>query len=78
LVPYSGPSTSLARAPVALRLATTAAAFAEWLAASPYAGDVTPDRLLKLLPGVTTAFEPDPRPRALESMLRQAQALSGR
>ena len=78
LVPYTGPSLPLDQAPPALRLATTAAAFAEWLAASPYAGDVTPDRLLKLLTDVPAAFDLDPRPRTLEAMLRQAQALSGR
>ena len=33
-------------------LAATASAFSEWLASSPYAGEVTPDRLLGYLSGV--------------------------
>ena len=53
----------LEAAGVSLRLAGAAAALAEWLAGSPFAGEVTPDRLLRLLDGVPEAFEPDPRPQ---------------
>jgi hypothetical protein len=61
-----------------LRLAATAGAFAEWLAASPYAAEVTPDRLLGYLNGVPETYGADPRPKKLEWMIRQAKSVSGR
>lgn len=76
-VPYTGPAPALEQAGPAMRLAASAAAFSEWLAGSPYAADVTPDRLLGLLRGVPDVYGADPRPRQLESMVRQAQALAG-
>jgi Mg-chelatase subunit ChlD len=76
-VPYSGGAPELAEASPALRLATVAGAFAEWLAGSPHAAEVTTDRLLALLTGVPAAFEPDPRPAQLETMIRQAKSISG-
>ncbi len=39
-----------------------AAAFSEWLAASPYAGEVTPDRLLAYLRGVPEIYGADAPP----------------
>jgi Mg-chelatase subunit ChlD len=75
---YDGAAVALDRAPVELKLAGVAAAFAEWLAASPYAGEVTPDRLLALLQGVPEHFSLDPRPRQLEWMIRQAKSISGK
>jgi hypothetical protein len=60
-----------------MRLAATAAAFSEWLASSPFAAEVKPDRLLACVRGVPEAFAPDPRPRKLELMIRQAKAVSG-
>ena len=78
LVPYSGSSTSLEQSSPAMRLATTSVAFSEWLASSPYAAEVTADKLLSLFSGVPAAFQPDPRPARLEWMIRQAQALGGR
>jgi hypothetical protein len=60
-----------------MRLAATAAAFSEWLAASPYAGEVTPDRLLGYLTGVPEVYGADPRPKQLEWMIRQAASIAG-
>ena len=42
-----------------MRLAATASAFSEWLAASPFAQEVTPDELLKLLSGVPEFYGAD-------------------
>ena len=77
-VPYNGAATALEQAPAAMRLAVTASAFSEWLAASPYAAEVTPARLLNTLSGVPQTFAPDPTPQKLEWMIRQAKSLSGR
>ena len=77
-VPYSGPTTTLEQAAPSLRLAATSAAFSEWLAGSPFAAEVNPDRLLPLLQGVTEHFGADPRPKKLEWMLRQAKAAAGK
>jgi Mg-chelatase subunit ChlD/type II secretory pathway pseudopilin PulG len=76
-VPYTGTAVSLEQASPAMRLAATAAAFAEWLAASPFAAEVTPDRLLGCLHGVPETFGADPRPRKLEWMIRQAKSVAG-
>jgi secreted protein with Ig-like and vWFA domain len=77
-VPYTGAALPLDRATATLRLAATASAFSEWLVSSPFAGEVTPDRLLNNLQGVPAAFEPDPRPQKLEWMIRQAKSISGK
>jgi len=76
-VPYTGPAPLLEQSSPAMRLAVTAAAFAEWLATSPFAGEVNPNRLLGTLSGVADAFGPDERPKQLEAMIRQAQSISG-
>jgi Mg-chelatase subunit ChlD len=68
----------LGQASPSLRLAATAAAFAEWLAGSPFASEVTPDALLGLMNGVPAAFGTDPRPGKLEWMIRQAKRISGK
>jgi Mg-chelatase subunit ChlD len=75
---YRGPAPELASAGPALRLAATAALFAEWLAQSPFASDVSPERLQPLLAGVPEAFAPDSRPALLAQMLEQARRLAGR
>ncbi|MBE7499962.1 MAG: von Willebrand factor type A domain-containing protein [Verrucomicrobiales bacterium] len=75
---YRGPAPDLAQASPTLRLATAAAAFGEMLATSPFAAEVSSDRLLPLLRGVAAAFHPDPRPAQLEAMIQQARALGGR
>lgn len=77
-VPYDGPAVALERASPALRLATTAAAFGEMLLGSPYATEVTGDRLLALLGDVPEVFRPDPRPQQLGQMIQQAQSILGR
>ena len=77
-VNYRGASLPLEQASTAMRLAATASAFSEWLVASPFASEVTADRLLHLLNGVPAAFEPDPKPKRLEWMIRQAKSLAGR
>ncbi|MBN2508087.1 MAG: von Willebrand factor type A domain-containing protein [Verrucomicrobia bacterium] len=77
-VPYTGAAAPLDHASPAMRLAATASAFSEWLVASPYAAEVTTDRLLGCLRGVPEALALDPRPQKLEWMIRQAQAIAGR
>ena len=77
-VPYEGSARALDQSSPAIRLAAVASNFAEWLAQSPYAAEVTPDRLLPLLNGIPQSQPGDPRPARLESMIRQARALGGR
>jgi Mg-chelatase subunit ChlD len=76
--PYTGSAAPLEQASAALRLAAVAGAFSEWLVSSPFAGEVTPERLLGYLRGVPDVYGPDARPRKLEWMLRQAQSLGGK
>jgi hypothetical protein len=61
-----------------MRLAASASAFSEWLATSPYAGDVNPDQLLAYLTGVPEVYGADARPKRLEWMIRQAKSLAGK
>ncbi len=77
-VPYAGGAAGIEMASPAMRLAGTSALFAEWLAASPYAAEVTLGTLQSWVRGVPDSFSPDPRPRQLETMLRQARSLSGK
>jgi hypothetical protein len=77
VVPYIGQAVPLEQAGPAMRLAATAAAFSEWLASSPHAGDVSPDRLLGILSGVPEVYGADERPAKLEWMIRQARSLAG-
>jgi Mg-chelatase subunit ChlD len=77
-LPCPGTAPALETASPALRLAATAAAFSEWLVSSPFAAEVTPDKLLALLQGVPAAFEPNKRPGQLEWMIRQARAIGNR
>ena len=78
VVPYTGTAPAFDRASTALRLAGSAAAFAEWLTGSPYAEEVTPDELLRYLSGVPAAYGADPRPQKLEWMIRQAKSQAGK
>jgi Mg-chelatase subunit ChlD len=78
VLPYIGGAIPLDHASPAMRLAATSAAFAEWLAGSPYATDVTPDRLLTYLRGVPQVYGADSRPAKLEWMIRQAKSISGK
>jgi Mg-chelatase subunit ChlD/capsular polysaccharide biosynthesis protein len=77
-VPYTGNAPALDQSAPAMRLSATAAAFSEWLAASPYATDVTPERLLGYLSGVPEICGADARPKKLQWMLRQAQSIEGK
>lgn len=77
-VPYGGSASSLEGSSTRMRLAATAGYFGEWLSESPHAAEITPTRLLNLLRGVPTSLSPDPRPALLETMLRQAQSLTGK
>jgi hypothetical protein len=62
----------------AMRLAATASAFSEWLAASPFAQEVTLDELQKILNGVPQVYGVDQRPAKLETMIREAKSISGK
>jgi Mg-chelatase subunit ChlD/type II secretory pathway pseudopilin PulG len=77
-VPYTGNSPALGQASPAMRLAASASAFSEWLVASPFASEVTPDALLGYLNGVPEVFGADSRPKKLEWMIRQAKSLEGK
>lgn len=77
-VPFNGNAAPLEQAAPSLRLAATASAFSEWIVSSPYAGEVTPDRLLAYLSGVPDVYGADPRPKKLEWMIRQAKSIAGR
>jgi len=77
-VAYLGTAPALARSSPAMRLAATAGAFSEWLAASPYAQEVTLDELLKQLSGVPEVYGADDRPKQLETMIREAKSLEGK
>jgi Mg-chelatase subunit ChlD len=77
-VAYNGSALPLDQSSSAMRLAAAAGAFSEWLAASPYAGETNPDRLLGYLNGVPEKYGADPRPKQLEWMIRQAKSLTGK
>jgi Mg-chelatase subunit ChlD len=75
---YTANAVALEKASPATRLSGTASAFSEWLAASPYAAEVTPDRLLGCLSGVPEVYGADGRPKKLEWMIRQAKSILGK
>jgi Mg-chelatase subunit ChlD len=77
-VPFNGNAVALEQASPAMRLAATASALSEWLASSPYAAEVTPDRLLGYLNGVPEVYGADARPKKLEWMIRQAKSIAGK
>jgi Mg-chelatase subunit ChlD len=77
-VPYTGSVPTMEHASPAMRLAGTASAFSEWLVSSPYAAEVTPDRLLALFSGVPEVYGADERPKKLEWMIRQANSIEGK
>ncbi|MBI5387845.1 MAG: von Willebrand factor type A domain-containing protein [Verrucomicrobia bacterium] len=77
-VPFTGNAVAMEQASPAMRLAASASAFSEWLASSPFAVEVTPDRLLGYLRGVPEVFGADGRPKKLEWMIRQAKSLAGK
>lgn len=75
---YDGTARPLDQAGPALRLAASASAFSEWLVSSPWAAEVTPDRLLALQNGITDTYAADPRPKQFLQMLQQAKRVSGK
>jgi secreted protein with Ig-like and vWFA domain len=77
-VPFNGNAVALEQASPAMRLAATGSALSEWLASSPYATEVTPDRLLGYLSGVPEVYGADARPKKLEWMIRQAKSIAGK
>jgi Mg-chelatase subunit ChlD len=77
-VPFTGAAMPVEQSTAPMRLAVAASAFSEWLSSSPYAIEVTPDRLLFCLNSVPASYGADPRPQKLEWMVRQAKALSGK
>jgi secreted protein with Ig-like and vWFA domain/uncharacterized protein involved in exopolysaccharide biosynthesis len=77
-VPYSGNAAALEQASPGMRLAATASAFSEWLVSSPYAAEITLDRLLGYLGGVPEKYGADARPKKLEWMIRQAGSIAGK
>jgi Mg-chelatase subunit ChlD len=77
-VAYTGSAPALEQSSPAMRLAATASAFSEWLAASPYAQEVTLDELLRDLSGVPEIYGADDRPKQLETMIREAKSLEGK
>ena len=76
-LPYSRRVPTLEQASPALRLAGTAASFAEWLAGSPHASSVSLDQLQAILAGIPEVYAPDPRPQQLAGMIRQARSIVG-
>jgi Mg-chelatase subunit ChlD/tetratricopeptide (TPR) repeat protein len=77
-VPYTGASPSLDQAGPAIRLAASASAFSEWLAGSPYAGEVNPSQLLGYVRDLPELYGPDHRPAELVQMLQEATSIAGR
>jgi uncharacterized protein YegL len=77
-VPYNGSAVALEQSSAAMRLAGSASGFSEWLVASPFAAEVTPDRLLSYLSGVADVYGADTRPAKLEWMIRQARSIAGK
>jgi Domain of unknown function (DUF3520) len=77
-VSYGGNALALEQASPAMRLAASASAFSEWLVASPFAGEITPDQLLGVLRGVPEIYGADARPKKLEWMIRQAKSIEGK
>ena len=74
---YDRNSPTLDQAAPSMRLAACAAAFAEWLARSPYAAEVTPDALLGYLNEAVENYALDARPRQLQSMIQHARLMGG-
>ena len=77
-VPYTGGAVAMDQASPAMRLASTACAFSEWLATSPFASEVSTEELLKYLNGVPQVYGADARPAKLEWMIQQARSISGK
>jgi hypothetical protein len=77
VLPYQPVVPALDGATPSMRLAGVGAAFAEWLARSPYAGNVSLAALQHYLEGVPETYPLDPRPKQLATMIQQARQISG-
>ena len=77
LLPYRDGVEALDHATPSMRLAAVAASFAEWLAGSPYAGNVTLADLQRLMNGVPETFPTDARAAQLARMIQKARQISG-
>ena len=75
-VPFNGASPALETASPSMRLAASAGAFAEWLAGSPFAAEVKPEVLARLLQGVPETFGADGRAKTLAEMVSAAGRLA--
>ena len=74
---YDVASQPLEAAKPAMRLASVAVSFAEWLAANPHAGNVNLGDLQSYLTGLPEEFFSDERPKQLARMIQQARQISG-
>ena len=71
-LPYRKSVPALDRASPAMKLAASAATFAEWLGRSPYAGDVELHKLQQWLTGLEKEFPAHSPVRELQQMIRTA------
>ncbi|MBT6462019.1 MAG: DUF3520 domain-containing protein [Opitutae bacterium] len=77
-LPYQAKVPVLAEASSSLRLAASAATFAEWLGRSPFAADVDPRVIQKLLNGLEQSFPSDSPVKAFQQMVVGAHRLMPR
>ena len=77
-LPYRAKVPVLAEASPSLRLAASAATFAEWLGRSPFAADVDPSVIQKLLNGLEQSFPSDSPVKAFQQMVVGAHRLMPR
>ncbi len=77
-VPFNAPAPAIEQSSTSLRLAATAGAFAEMLAQSQFAAEVSTDKLLAMINGIPAIYGADPRPAKLEWMIRQAKNILGK
>ncbi len=74
---HESTATPLEQTSPAMRLASVAATFAEWLAKNPYSQGVQLADLQGLLSGIPSIYATDPRPAQLEIMIRKSHILAG-
>jgi hypothetical protein len=77
-VPFNGAAPALEYAAPAMRLATVAAEFAEWLSDSPFAAEVSPTALRRVLVGVPEFFGANNRAKQLADAVVAAGRLTGK
>jgi Mg-chelatase subunit ChlD len=77
-VPFNGAAPALEQAKPAMRLAAAAAGFAEWLSDSPFAAEVSPTALRRVLVGVPEFFGANSRTKQLTDAVAAAGRLTGK